>query len=102
MLGAFMLPVVFLAEQLAHPVDYFIEDLQVPAALGGVVIALLVATPEGIGAVKAAAANHLQRSINIFLGSVLSTIGLTVPGDARHQPPHAAARSCSASSTRRW
>ena len=79
MLGAFILPVVYLAEQLAHPVDYFIENLRMPAALGGVVIALLVATPEGIGAVKAAAANHLQRSINIFLGSVLSTIGLTVP-----------------------
>ena len=24
-------------------------------------------------------ANHLQRSVNIFLGSILSTIGLTVP-----------------------
>ncbi len=30
-------------------------------------------------AVRAASANHLQRSINIFLGSVLSTIGITVP-----------------------
>ena len=29
---------------------------------------------------RAAVANHLQRSVNIFLGSVLSTIGLTVPG----------------------
>jgi Ca2+:H+ antiporter len=29
--------------------------------------------------VQAAMANHLQRSVNIFLGSVLSTIGLTVP-----------------------
>lgn len=28
---------------------------------------------------SALAANKLQRSINIFLGSVLSTIGLTVP-----------------------
>ena len=26
-----------------------------------------------------ALANHLQRSVNIFLGSVLSTTGLTVP-----------------------
>ncbi|HSB97771.1 MAG TPA: sodium-potassium/proton antiporter ChaA, partial [Spongiibacteraceae bacterium] len=31
------------------------------------------------GAVRAALANQLQRSVNIFLGSVLSTIGLTVP-----------------------
>ena len=28
---------------------------------------------------RAALANHLQRSVNIFLGSILSTIGLTVP-----------------------
>ena len=33
----------------------------------------------GIGAVRAALANNLQRAVNIFLGSVLATIGLTVP-----------------------
>jgi Ca2+:H+ antiporter len=79
LLLAYIVPVVLLAEQLAHPVDYLIETLHVPVALGGVVIAVLVATPEAIGAVRAATANHLQRSVNIFLGSVLSTIGLTVP-----------------------
>ncbi|QRM56145.1 calcium:proton antiporter [Sinorhizobium sp. BG8] len=79
MIPAYMAPVVFLAEQLAHPVDYLIETLGVPVALGGVLMALLVATPEAIGAVRAASANHLQRSVNIFLGSVLSTIGLTIP-----------------------
>jgi Ca2+:H+ antiporter len=79
LLIAYLLPVVFLAEQFAHPVDYLIETLRAPTALGGVIIAVLVATPEAIGAVRAALANHLQRSINIFLGSVLSTIGLTVP-----------------------
>jgi Ca2+:H+ antiporter len=75
----YMAPVVFLAEQFAHPVDYFIETLKAPVAWGGVIMAILVATPEAIGAVRAATANHLQRSINIFLGSVLSTIGLTIP-----------------------
>jgi Ca2+:H+ antiporter len=79
LLIAYILPVVFLAEQFAHPVDYLIETLRAPAALGGVIIAVLVATPEAIGAVRAALANHLQRSINILLGSVLSTIGLTIP-----------------------
>ncbi len=38
-----------------------------------------MATPEAIGAGRAALANHMQRSVNIFLGSVLCTIGLTVP-----------------------
>ena len=50
-----------------------------PPAVGGVILAVLVATPEAIGAVRAALANQLQRSVNIFLGSILSTIGLTVP-----------------------
>ena len=76
---AYILPVVFLAEQLANPIDYLIETLRFPQALGGVIIAMLVATPEAIGATRAAVANKVQRSVNIFLGSVLSTIGLTVP-----------------------
>lgn len=79
MLAAYIAPVVYLAEQFAHPVDFLIETLHAPAILGGIVIALLVATPEAIGAVRAAVENKLQRSINIVLGSVLSSIGLTVP-----------------------
>jgi Ca2+:H+ antiporter len=79
MLAAYIVPVVYLAEQLAHPVDYLVETLGAPDILGGVAIALLVATPEAVGAVKAAMANKLQRSVNILLGSVLSSIGLTVP-----------------------
>lgn len=71
--------VVFLAEQLARPIDYLIETLAAPTAIGGVIMATLVATPEAISAIRAARANHMQRSVNIFLGSVLSTIGLTVP-----------------------
>jgi Ca2+:H+ antiporter len=59
LLVAYLLPVVFLAEQFARPVDYLIETLHAPAAIGGVIIAVLVATPEAIGAVRAALANHL-------------------------------------------
>jgi Ca2+:H+ antiporter len=76
---AYMVPVVFLVEHLAKPIDYLTETLHAPDAIGGVVMAVLVATPEAIGAVRAAIENRLQRSVNIFLGSVLSTIGLTVP-----------------------
>lgn len=79
LLLAHMGPVVFLVEHLARPIDYIIETLHAPAAFGGVIMAVLVATPEAISAVHASVANHLQRAINIFLGSVLSTIGLTVP-----------------------
>jgi Ca2+:H+ antiporter len=79
LLAAYMAPLVFLAEQLAHPVEALLEVLHAPAALGGGVIALLVVTPEALGAVRAASANRLQRSVNILLGSVLSTISLTIP-----------------------
>jgi Ca2+:H+ antiporter len=79
LLLAYMIPVAFLAEDLAHPIDYMIETLRMPDALGGVVIALIVATPESVTALRAALANKLQLAVNIFLGSVLCTIGLTVP-----------------------
>src|SRR5271157_1573136 len=35
MLAAYMAPVVFLAEKLAHPIDYVIETMKAPTALGG-------------------------------------------------------------------
>jgi len=79
LLAVYMVPVVFLTEQLAYPIDYLIEVVHAPAALGGAIIAMMVATPEAISAIQAARANRLQRSTNIFLGSVLATIGLTVP-----------------------
>ncbi len=79
LLLAFMVPVVYLAKRLAEPIDGLIEAAQAPAALGGIIIAVVVVTPEAISAVHAARANHLQRAVNIFLGSVLATISLTIP-----------------------
>ena len=74
-----MLPIVLLSEKLAVLVEHGIEAIGVPAAIGGVLVAILVLTPEGISALQAAHANRLQRSVNILLGSALATIGLTVP-----------------------
>ena len=79
LLLAYMLPIALLAEEMANPIDYLIATLHMPDMLGGVVIAIIVATPEAVGAMRAAIADRLQLSVNIFLGSVLSTIGLTVP-----------------------
>ncbi len=79
LLFIYMVPVVYLAKKLALPIDDLIEVVHAPAALGGIIIAVLVVTPEAISAVRAAQANRLQRSTNIFLGSVLATIGLTIP-----------------------
>lgn len=74
-----VLPIVLLAKQLAKMVDHGIAVLGAPAALGGVLIALIVFTPEGLSALRAALANQLQRAVNLCLGAALSTIALTVP-----------------------
>jgi Ca2+:H+ antiporter len=79
MLGAYGLPVVMLAEEMAAPLDAMVGRMGAPVALGGFVLAALVMTPESIAAIKAAHQNRLQRSINILLGSVLASIGLTIP-----------------------
>jgi Ca2+:H+ antiporter len=50
-----------------------------PKTLGGFLVATLVLSPESLAATRAALANQLQRSVNILLGSVLATIGLTIP-----------------------
>ena len=76
---AYLLPVVVLSKLLAVPMDYAIGSLGAPVALGGMVIALLFLSPEIMAGMQAAAANRLQRSVNIYLGSVTATIGLTIP-----------------------
>jgi len=79
LLLAYMGPLVILTQHLAVPIDFTIRVLGAPVALAGFLIALLVLAPESLGAVRAALANDLQRSVNILLGSVLATIGLTIP-----------------------
>ena len=74
-----MVPIVGLAEYLAVLAEHGIHVLGVPTAVGGIVIAALILAPESISALEAAVANKLQRSINLCLGSALSTVALTVP-----------------------
>lgn len=70
---------------LSHHVAVAFEDflalfpLADPDAVTGALVATLLLLPEGITAVRAASANHLQHSLNIALGSVLATIALTIP-----------------------
>ncbi len=79
MLGLYGLPLVLLAKQLAAPLDALVLKLHAPLAISGLIMALLVLTPESIAAIRAALANRLQRSVNVLLGSVLASIGLTIP-----------------------
>lgn len=79
LLLATLVPIVLLSKKLASFVDHGINAMELPGALGGVVIATIVLASEGMSAVRAALANRLQRAINLCLGAALSTIGLTVP-----------------------
>ncbi|GAA2880100.1 Ca2+:H+ antiporter [Aminobacter niigataensis] len=74
-----MLPIILLAHDLAILIDHGIELAGAPVALGGVLIAIIVFTPESITAVKAALRNEMQRAVNLCLGAFVSTVGLTVP-----------------------
>jgi Ca2+:H+ antiporter len=75
----YLVTVILLAEKFAIPLDNSIEKFHMPQAFGGAIIAALVLSPEGLGAIRASLGNQLQRSINLLLGSVLATIGLTIP-----------------------
>lgn len=79
LLLANILPIVILSKSLAKLLDAGIEALAAPTALGGIIIAMIVFTPEGISALRAVAANQLTRAINLCLGAATSTLGLTVP-----------------------
>jgi Ca2+:H+ antiporter len=79
LLVMYILPLVVLAKRLAVPLEYATRVLNAPAALSGLLVATLILSPEAMSAVRAAVRNELQRSVNILLGSVLATIGLTIP-----------------------
>lgn len=79
LLLANILPIVILSKSLAAVLDFGIAKLGAPAALGGILIAMVVFTPECIAALKAITANQLQRAVNLCLGAAASTLGMTVP-----------------------
>jgi Ca2+:H+ antiporter len=79
LLLANILPIVILSKSLAAVLDFGIIKLGAPVALGGILIAMVVFTPECIAALRAISANQLQRAINLCLGAAASTLGLTVP-----------------------
>lgn len=79
LLIATVLPITLLAHDMGILVDSGIERTGAPVALGGVIIAVIVFTPEAITAVRAALANENQRALNLGLGAFVSTVGLTIP-----------------------
>lgn len=78
-LFAMILPIVLLSHHMAVVVDYGIKAANLPPLFGGVLIAIIVFTPESMTAVKAALNNEFQRAINLCHGAFVSTVGITVP-----------------------
>lgn len=72
-------PLLLLSKHIAVPINHAVHTLHAPAALGGLLVSILVLAPESLSAARAALANQLQRSVNVLLGSALASISLTIP-----------------------
>ncbi|MCX8966420.1 sodium-potassium/proton antiporter ChaA [Erwinia psidii] len=74
-----LIAVIAVTKTDAPPLEMLLEQLNAPEGFVGFLVALLILSPEGLGAIKAVLANQVQRAMNLFFGSVLATISLTVP-----------------------
>lgn len=79
LLVATVLPIVLLSHDLAALLDDGLGRVGAPTALSGVLIALIVFTPESITALRAARGGEAQRVVNLCHGALVSTLGLTIP-----------------------
>jgi Ca2+:H+ antiporter len=77
-----LVAVVGLAKGVSPTIESAVAGAGLPQAVVGVVIALMVLLPETIAAVRAAARDRVQTSLNLALGSAMASIGLTIPAIA--------------------
>ena len=71
--------VVLIAESMGQLIERGVNELQLPGALAGILVAMLILIPEALNAIQATRRGQLQRALNTLFGSVLATISLTVP-----------------------
>lgn len=74
-----VLPIVLLSHDMAVLVDEGLEILGAPAALAGLLIAMIVFLPESITSIRAALGGEAQRVSNLCHGALVSTLALTIP-----------------------
>ncbi|MGP9539481.1 calcium:proton antiporter [Brachybacterium sp. AOP43-C2-M15] len=79
LLIATVLPIVLLSHDMADLLDDGLARLGAPVALGGVLIAMIVFTPESLTALRAARGGEIQRVVNLCHGALVSTFALTIP-----------------------
>ncbi len=71
--------VIALAESVGRLTEGLVRARGLPPEAAGALVALLVLAPEGMAAISAAGRDNVQRTVNILLGSALSSLGLTIP-----------------------
>jgi len=83
-LGASLLGVSLLAQNVIPALEEGLSRAGVAAVnpVTGAIVSTLVLMPESLNSIRAARRNALQTSLNGALGSVVATIGLTVPAVA--------------------
>ncbi|MCO7791345.1 sodium-potassium/proton antiporter ChaA [Escherichia coli] len=74
-----LIAVIAVTKMNASSLETLLDSMNAPVAFTGFLVALLILSPEGLGALKAVLNNQVQRAMNLFFGSVLATISLTVP-----------------------
>ncbi|MHC5656312.1 calcium:cation antiporter [Stappia sp.] len=77
-----LVAVILLAEALAPGIEHGVASIGFADAFVGVIIAAIVLLPEALTALRAAADNRLQTSLNVSTGSALASIGLSIPAIA--------------------
>jgi Ca2+:H+ antiporter len=82
LLAVSLVGVVGLAKSVSPAIERGVAAVGAPHGVVGVCIALLVLAPETMAAVRAAARNRVQTSLNLGFGSALASIGLTIPAVA--------------------
>lgn len=79
LLAMSLVSVVGISKTLSYPIEDVVTKFQLPQALVGVVIALIVLMPETIASVNNAQRGRTQIAMNLGYGSALASIGLTIP-----------------------
>jgi len=74
-----LVSVVGLAKTESPAIEAGVKFFGLPISFVGVILAMVVLLPESIAAVRAAAQNRTQISMNLGFGSAMASIGLTIP-----------------------
>ena len=74
-----LVAVVLSAKAISPTLEALLGRWGAPATALGIIIAAIVLLPEFGAAMRNAAANRLQSSLNLAIGSAIASIGLTIP-----------------------